>query len=154
MSDEQLTSDAALQQFIDLSVLLTGFDRFELLGTGQAAFYYEWVQTHAAEHFPTLLSTYSEQPTATTQHQSFIETHLLGSEKLSTLVRSIIKLWYLGQWFSPDNPGQTVIPSAGSYQQGLVWNAIHAHPQAAKQQGFGAWSEPPVTTTNAKVVKL
>lgn len=152
MSDEQLASDAALQQFIDLSSLLTGFDRFELLGTGQAAFYYEWVQQHAAERLVTLLATYSELPAATAQHSSFVETHLLGSEKLSTLVRSIIKLWYLGQWFSPDNPNDTQIPSANSYQQGLVWNAIHAHPQGAKQQGFGAWSEPPVTTST--VVKL
>jgi hypothetical protein len=152
MSDEQLTSDAALQQFIDLSSLLTGFDRFELLGTGQAAFYYEWVQTHAAESFPTLLATYGQLPTETAQHSSFVATHLLGSEKLSTLVRSIIKLWYLGQWYSPDNLKDTQIPSANSYQQGLVWNAIHAHPQGAKQQGFGAWSEPPVSSST--VVKL
>jgi hypothetical protein len=33
-----------------------------------------------------------------------------------------------------------------------VWDAIHAHPQGAKQQGFGAWSEPPVTSST--VVKL
>lgn len=153
MSDEQLASDAALQQFIDLSSLLTGFDRFELLGTGQAAFYYEWVQQHAAENLVTLLATYSELPTATEQHSSFVETQLLASKKLSTLVRSIIKLWYLGQWYSPDNPNDTQIPSANSYQQGLVWNAIHAHPQGAKQQGFGAWSEPPVTSSST-VVKL
>ncbi|CAI0940350.1 sorbitol dehydrogenase family protein [Serratia fonticola] len=152
MSDEQLASDAALQQFIDLSRLLTGFDRFELLGTGQAAFYYDWVKTHAAERFATLLATYGELPADAAQHSSFVETHLLRSEKLSTLVRSIIKLWYLGQWYSPDNPKETQIPSANSYQQGLVWDAIHAHPQGAKQQGFGAWSEPPVTSST--VVKL
>ncbi|AYM90313.1 hypothetical protein D9980_06790 [Serratia sp. 3ACOL1] len=152
MSDEQLASDAALQQFIDLSRLLTGFDRFELLGTGQAAFYYDWVQTHAAEGFATLLATYGELPADAAQHSSFVETQLLGSEKLSTLVSSIIKLWYLGQWYSPDNPNDTQIPSANSYQQGLVWDAIHAHPQGAKQQGFGAWSEPPVTSST--VVKL
>lgn len=152
MSDEQLASDAALQQFIDLSRLLTGFDRFELLGTGQAAFYYDWVQTHAAERFDTLLATYGELPADAAQHSSFVETRLLGSEKLSTLVTSIIKLWYLGQWYSPDNPNDTQIPSANSYQQGLVWDAIHAHPQGAKQQGFGAWSEPPVTSST--VVKL
>ncbi|MFN3071060.1 hypothetical protein ACKWMY_23520 [Serratia sp. J2] len=92
MSDEQLASDAALQQFIDLSRLLTGFDRFELLGTGQAAFYYDWVQTHAAERFATLLATYGELPADAAQHSSFVETRLLGSEKLSTLVTSIIKL--------------------------------------------------------------
>lgn len=152
MSDKQLASDAALQQFIDLSRLLTGFDRFELLGTGQAAFYYDWVQTHAAEGFATLLATYGELPADAAQHSSFVETQLLGSEKLSTLVSSIIKLWYLGQWYSPDNPNDTQIPSANSYQQGLVWDAIHAHTQGAKQQGFGAWSEPPVTTST--VVKL
>ncbi|MFT2798703.1 sugar dehydrogenase complex small subunit [Serratia sp. N21D137] len=152
MSDEQLASDAALQQFIDLSRLLTGFDRFELLGTGQAAFYFDWVQTHAAERFTTLLATYGDLPADAAQHSSFVETQLLGSEKLSTLVSSIIKLWYLGQWYSPDNPNDTQIPSANSYQQGLVWDAIHAHPQGAKQQGFGAWSEPPVTTST--VVKL
>ncbi|UAN54085.1 hypothetical protein KGP26_13970 [Serratia sp. JSRIV002] len=152
MSDEQLASDAALQQFIDLSRLLTGFDRFELLGTGQAAFYFDWVQTHAAEHFATLLATYGDLPADAAQHSYFVETQLLGSEKLSTLVSSIIKLWYLGQWYSPDNPNDTQIPSANSYQQGLVWDAIHAHPQGAKQQGFGAWSEPPVTTST--VVKL
>ncbi|WP_337264705.1 MULTISPECIES: hypothetical protein [unclassified Serratia (in: enterobacteria)] len=150
MSNE-LASDAALQQFVEISSVLTGFDRFELLGTGQAAFYFDWVQTHATENLLLLLSTCSKMPAENEQRQAFITTHLLASEKMSLLVRSIIKLWYLGQWFPSDDPNDTVIPSANSYQQGLVWNAIHAHPQGAKQQGFGAWSEPPVATT---VVKL
>jgi len=140
-----LASDTALEQFIELSSLLTGFDHFELVGTNQAAFYFEWVQTHAAGPFQDLMNRWSQAPAESTARQAYLESDILPSEKYSLLVRSIIKLWYLGQWYPTDNPDKTLIPSAESYQQGLVWSAIHAHPQAAKQQGFGAWSEPPMT---------
>ncbi|MBB1201817.1 hypothetical protein EGM70_16165 [Enterobacteriaceae bacterium 89] len=151
MSEQHVISEAELQEFIDISCELTGFSRFELSGTGQVNFYYQWVQKHAGKSLTALLQLYAERPEDARQRASFIEKQLMTSAALTPLVRSIIKLWYLGQWFDPNNPNKTEIPSANSYQQGLVWTAIHAHPQGAKQQGFGAWAEPPVMTS---VVKL
>jgi len=151
MSEQHAISEAELQEFLDLSCVLTGFDRFELSGTGQVSFYYQWVRKHAEKPLAALLKVYAERPQDSKQQASFIENQLLSSVTLTPLVRSIIKLWYLGQWFDPNNANKTEIPSANSYQQGLVWIAIHAHPQGAKQQGFGAWAEPPVMTS---VVKL
>ena len=40
----------------------------------------------------------------------------------------------------------TFVVSPQSYTEGLVWKAIHTHPPAAKQPGYGSWALPPVTT--------
>ena len=56
------------------------------------------------------------------------------------LIINIIALWYVGGW------GQgfdQVVVSADGYREGLVWDAIGAHPMGAKQPGFDTWSEPP-----------
>ena len=38
----------------------------------------------------------------------------------------------------PPNPN-----APSTYAQGLVWNAIGAHPQGAKMPGYGSWALPP-----------
>ena len=38
----------------------------------------------------------------------------------------------------------TFVVSTQSYTEGLVWKAIHTHPPAAKQPGYGSWALPPV----------
>jgi len=144
MMSDNLAPHGALQQFLELSCVLTGFDRFELTGTAQTAAYFDWLHTHKAEQFMQLLACWEQAPQEALERQAWLEEEILNSASFSLLARSIIKLWYLGQWFPSEDPNVSEIPSAQSYQQGLVWNAIYAHPQASKQQGFGAWSEPPL----------
>lgn len=136
-------SSQNFERFIAFSIQVTGFSRFELLGTGQARCYYDWIQTQSADDFENLLAVYAEAPSAESAREAYLETQIMQSDRLGPLARSIIKLWYLGQWEDPARIKEVQILSAQSYQQGLVWNAIHAHPQGAKQQGFGAWAEAP-----------
>jgi len=132
---------SSLDAFISFSVYLTGFSRFELMGTGMASVYYEWVKQHSGTEFLTLLTEFEKvQLLSDAQKKALIQS---GPQALTPLVRSIIKLWYLGQWYNPEDPSKTEILSSQSYQEGLVWDAIKAHPQGAKQQGFGAWASPP-----------
>lgn len=65
-----------------------------------------------------------------------VRQRIFDDATLGPLARNLIQLWYLGQWGFP-------VISAQAYQEGLVWKAIGAHPQGAKQQGFGTWSSPP-----------
>ncbi|QSX29395.1 hypothetical protein JYB88_14460 [Shewanella cyperi] len=138
------SAEPGFQQFISLSVLLTGFNRFELLGTGQADNYFQLVQQQCPDKLETLLALFSRAPAEPQPLNAFIEVQIMQSSELGPLARSLIKLWYLGQWDSIKGD-DSFIPSPQAYQEGLVWQAIHAHPQGAKQQGFGAWAEPPAT---------
>jgi hypothetical protein len=131
-------SAGPFREFIEASVILTGFERFDLLGTGVAEEYFKFLQ-HAAEN--AALEQVCERVCGAKTDDDIGE--LLQDAQLGPLARNLIKLWYLGQWFGELPPGANSILSAESYKEGLVWRAIGAHPQGAKQQGFAAWSEPP-----------
>ncbi len=125
-------TDGELDKFVALSSHLTGFSRFELMGTGQARAYLDWVNQHVPQELASLQATFAQDPAG------------IAKSSGSTLSRRIIKLWYMGKWF--DEAGKNfVIPSPDSYVAGLMWQAISAHPMGAKQQGFAAWAEPPLS---------
>ena len=42
-------------------------------------------------------------------------------------------------------PAGTVVVSADAYQAGLAWGLAGAHPQGARQPGYGSWALPPGT---------
>ena len=62
-------------------------------------------------------------------------------------------MWYLGSWIQlpqawrcefGNNPNDvTSVISAEGYKQSLVYTVMGTHPPAAKQPGFGSWSQPP-----------
>ena len=128
----------SLAFFLATSVVLTGFERFDLLGTGLLQQYFDYVSTHADSS--TLLKLL-QGVTAAAGSESAVN-EILADPEMGLLARQIIKLWYTGQWFPSATATDNPILSPSSYEQGLVWNAIEAHPPGAKQQGFGAWSEP------------
>jgi hypothetical protein len=82
-----------------------------------------------------------------------IRSRYLSSEKFGPLARSLIQLWYVGQWvplpqawrrsFGASRFDVSRIVSVLAYKEGLVWDAIGAHPAGAKQQGFGSWADVP-----------
>lgn len=151
------------EKFLKLSALLTGYDGASLSSTGCADEYLRQLCAVAgADLCGQLLDIGAEldalrrdDPDAA---QRRARTEIMSDADLGPLARSLIKLWYLGQWepmpiawvtrngMSPEDRAR--ILSTRSYQEGLAWDAMGAHPMGAKQQGFGAWAlSPPAPRT-------
>ena len=134
--------------FIALSVQLTGFDRVRLLGTGMADEYLRVLGSALPRGvLDELLAASGPAPDKATVAA------ILGDPKLGPVARNLIVLWYCGTWSPMPDAWQRVygqaaerpngVVSAEAYQQGLQWVAAGAHPMGARQQGYGAWAEPP-----------
>ncbi|MCP2727833.1 hypothetical protein [Limnofasciculus baicalensis] len=148
------------EYFLDLSVVLTGFSRFHLQGTGQAALYFETVLDIIGEDiFGELLQTFhtidiqSKNKNYELILNRRLRSEILGSEKLGPIARNIIKLWYVANWyqlppgwrnvFGAKENDQTFIPSPQAYPEGLLWPTIGVNPPGAKGLGYATWSEHP-----------
>jgi hypothetical protein len=143
-----------MQQFLDFSVELTCFTRFELLGTGQTEAYFDTAREIVGDRIlDDLLLTYSaigQNPDRITE----LRRQIFGDTKLGPVARAIAKLWYIGIWYElprswteaygarPHNTSFMV--SATAYAEGLLWTAIGAHPPGAKAPGYGSWKDKPV----------
>jgi len=148
----------ALDDFLALSVDLTGFSRFRLLGTGQAALYLGTAtQVVGGDTLGELLATFKKVAEQAGRdagaRERLLRTEILSHEKLGPIARNIIKLWFAGTWYAlpaewceafgaPERDG-TFVPSPASYTEGLLWPTIGANPTGAKAPGYGTWAEPP-----------
>lgn len=144
------------KHFLCVSSLLTGFDEASLWGTGCVEDYavqFEAVATPQMLKALARAATKAQKAEGDARDQ-IVRDLILADPDLGPLARSLITLWYLGQWtpmptqWVNRNGGKTKdtarILSKRSYREGLAWVAMGAHPQGAKQQGFGAWAlEPP-----------
>lgn len=153
-----LDAGFGIEDFVAISVVMTGYSRAELYGTGCAADYWhqfgqvtpDLILAEFLTGAQVLEQMLAKDPAAVDQQ---IRSRYLSSEKLGPLARSLVQLWYLGQWvplpqawrrsFGASRFDTSKIISALAYKEGLVWDAIGAHPMGAKQQGFGAWSVAP-----------
>ncbi|MEG4499837.1 hypothetical protein QUB05_22365 [Microcoleus sp. F10-C6] len=152
-----------LEYFLDFSVVLTGFSRFHLFGTGQAPLYFNTVRDIIGEDmFGELLQTFhhldlkvqncDDKDKESTLTKGLL-TEIFGSEKFGPIARNIIKLWYVATWyqlpqdwrevFGTKENDKTFIPSPQAYPEGLLWPAIGVNPPGAKGQGYATWSEVP-----------
>ena len=130
-----------LDVFVRLSAALTGFDRLELVGTGQAPAYFDYVTSQSDLIDLQKLWQVARGPLGDAEVE-----RLLADPRLGTIARQINFLWYTGQWKTPFEPGfaaSTTFVSPRSYQEGLVWRAALSHPSGAKQPGYGSWALPP-----------
>lgn len=149
----------ARRRFLGLSVALTGYDTAHLEGTGLVDAYLDTLVSIAGDGpAGELLSAWAAiaaeagDPAA---QEALLQARVLPDPTLGPLARNLAVLWYLGQWnqLPPDwraahgarAGDQTRIISPDAYVEGLVWDAIGAHPQGAKQPGFGSWALPPRT---------
>jgi hypothetical protein len=111
----------------------------------------------------------------------YVEGQLKDLQSLhGQLLRSVIKLWYLGTWYPPllppdrtrpemdppeapksgQKPGWTrwvglprEVVSPQAYTEALVWKVMQAHPMAYSMSPFGYWAEdPPALSTFISVV--
>lgn len=139
--------------FLTVSAALTGYSSAELQGTGCAGeYWHQFRQVLPAEILRAFLS-HSDKLGKQDDDRIMRQTYL-SDKCLGPLSRTLIQLWYTGQWvplsqewresYGASRFDVVKIISTRSYKEGLVWDAIGAHPQGAKQQGFGAWGlEPP-----------
>ncbi len=149
-----------LDQFVALSVTLTGFDAPALWGTGQVQTYYGLLPAIVGDAiFGRLMGRWQDtwirgegdEPLL----ESLVKEQILEDPTLGPVARNLVYLWYTGGWnqlpadwrneHGASANDQTYIVSSAAYIEGLVWKAIHAHPTAAKQMGYGSWALPPET---------
>jgi hypothetical protein len=131
------------KEFLEISVLLTGFNHIELEATGMTDTYLETV---VARTHPSTLGFFFKKVEALLnlppQEQSpAITAQLIPDSAYNGLAKRIILMWYEGQWTVGDN---TEVISSQSYIEGLMWPAAKTHPSGAKQAGFGSWAKRPL----------
>lgn len=139
--------------FLDLSALLTGFDRVHLVGTGVADSYLQTLDDVLPEDvLRDLFAAYEALP-PDEGREAAVARDILGDPRLGPVAQNLIILWYCGTWTalpedwrgaygtSAEDTDRVISPEA--YVAGLQWAAAGAHAMGARQQGFGAWAVAP-----------
>lgn len=157
-------TESSLELFVSFSRTLTGFSAPELWGTGMVHEYYRLLPTIIGDTmFGALLSRWRDTYIRGAGNDAFLDQltqdQIFEDDTFGPLARNLTALWYLGTWQQLPAAWRNVhgawatdvnfVVSPRSYTEGLVWNAIHSHPKAAKQPGFGSWALPPITDDTA-----
>lgn len=140
----------AVGEFLRVSVTLTGYDEYELLGTGMLEAYYdELLLIIGAREAGSLLGAF--QGIDEGDEKAFRKA-ILDDARYGPVARNVIRMWYLGAWtqlprewrnsFGATSYDVDHVVSAAAYRASLVWPAAGTHPMGAKQQGYGSWAEP------------
>lgn len=130
-------------EFLDLSAVLTGYDAVDLQGTGLVEQYWETLDHVVGDATRGgLIDAWRRAEKGKAPIETAVRQEIMSDPVLGPVARNLVKLWYLGQW-QGGNQEDWFIPSAAAYTEGLVWDAIGAHPQGAKQEGFGTWQFKP-----------
>lgn len=154
---------AERRHFLQLSAEVTGYEEFELEGTGLVDEYLAILQGQLG---PAVMRELGEATRHVMSHKRTdarahaMRIRILASPILWPVVAGIMQLWYLGSWTSMSaqwyqlagfktvpadvTPGKTKVPSPQAYEQQLAYRGAGAHPPGAKPTGHGSWSIPPV----------
>lgn len=143
-------SPDAVDTFLQLSIVLTGFEEHVLLGTGMLQTYYdELLRIIGAREAGTFLSAYCR---VHKRGKTALRKHLLRNDRFGPIARNVMTMWYLAMWTQlprewRDKYGATSydtdhVVSAAAYRESLVWPAAGTHPMSAKAPGFGTWEKP------------
>ncbi|MFG2695350.1 hypothetical protein [Kitasatospora sp. NPDC048407] len=143
-----------VEDFVELSVPLTGFSAFDLYGTGMAERYLETAQQQVgAEQFGEFWAAWKAAVADGGGPQSLSPVHL-------EVARALTYLWLTGAWprLAPaahaalrrQVANEEFVVAPESYVEGLAWRTFHGHPSGAKPPGFGTWAvEPPAQPDTA-----
>ena len=151
-----------MDAFVELSAALTGIRKEKLApatdSIGIKQEYFNWVNEKEPAAFASLLNIAKRRiaENKETAPQAMIE-ELRTSNTTNSLARSIVLMWYLGSWYTPDNlkrlvdskssPTPLPIPhtviSPKAYTQGWVWRIAQAHPMGYSDMQFGYWTRDP-----------
>lgn len=147
--------------FYGLSRDLTGFDEVALRGTGRGEEYLaELERILPPDVPPALLAAYGRALEDYPDDRDLgIQVEILGDPRLGPVARNLIFMWYTGTWQQLPDAWRAAygisaadaphVVSSEAYREGLVWQAIGAHPAGAKQQGYGSWAFPPAVRESA-----
>ena len=141
-STTRLSDDA--HQFVALSVLLTGFPRYDLYATGMAQTYLDTVRAQiGAEQYDGFVAAVGQ-----VGHPGLV----VDPTQLE-IACAVTYMWYTGAWprLAPAahaalrrqvaNVEFVVSPEA--YTEGLVWRTFGGHPSGAKPPGYATWALAP-----------
>jgi hypothetical protein len=149
--------DSDMATFVQLSEALTGIPAGKLAPStdsiGLKQDYFRWVNDKERAKFASLLKIAKENASSS---QAMIE-KLQATDDTKFLARSIVLMWYLGSWYTPDDlkklvdsrssPTPDFIPhtviSSKAYTQGWVWRIAQAHPMGYSDMQFGYWAREP-----------
>jgi hypothetical protein len=143
--------DDAVETFARMSAALTGFTpetiRPPLDPVNLSASYYEFVNSRATESLALLLAAFRDNEHLPPQQiaELLLETKASGPGSPSAqLAQSIVRMWYLGSWYTP-GPAATLVQviSRQGYIGGLVWKAAQTHPMGYSEFTFGYWAKLP-----------
>ncbi|GHD43832.1 hypothetical protein [Streptomyces galbus] len=87
---QETTAGTELRDFVKFSAAVTGFSEFDLWGTGQAEAYHRTAVDQVGQE--SLRAALASDPSAA---------------PADPVVASIIKLWYVGVWYGPEQVGRT-----------------------------------------------
>ncbi|MGE7991004.1 sorbitol dehydrogenase [Pseudomonas sp. NPDC089554] len=147
-------SDQNLQNFINLSAVLTGLSA-KLLAPSvdpinlPPLFFSTAQQGMGTAAFSNLLELYAS---IQSQPPAQIASAVLGNAdpQIAQGARSIMKLWLLGSWYQPydqgsAHTGDTTVVSDQAYKESWAWKIAQSHPMGYSQYHFGYWAEQPPT---------
>jgi hypothetical protein len=144
-----------MDNFIKLSAALTGVDptmlapSIDTLNVKQELF--DKARTQAAAPFAQALTIAGNTPAGT------LGAVLLNQsgDEVRFLCRSIMLLWYLGEWIEPADlrryavpnppapPIPTTVVSSTAYTQAWIWKMAQSHPMGYSDWRFGYWNSAP-----------
>jgi hypothetical protein len=130
------------EEFLELSVCLSGFDRLQLLGTSMTeAYLNELDAILTAELVDELCSEFRGLPRGDAM-ESAISTRILTDPRLGPVARNIVVMWYCGKWkmlpqewraaYGASPRDRDHVVSAMAYLSGLQWTVVGAHPPGAR----------------------
>jgi hypothetical protein len=141
--------------FVGLSAVLTGFEPFDLLGTGVADEYLATLLRIVPAATAEMLDTWRQIERAPPPGgvEEAVRIRILDDPRLGPVARNVITVWYTGLWtpmpaawnyaYGASPADGNFVVSALAYQESLVWKAAGTGPMGAKPPGFGAWALPP-----------
>jgi hypothetical protein len=144
-----------MDNFVKLSAALTGVDPAMLapsvdpLNVKQDLF--DKAQTEAAATFTQALTIAGNTPANTLANVLINQ----SGDDVRFLSRSIMLLWFLGQWFAPADLKLHAVPKApaaripttvvsmNAYTQAWIWKVAQSHPMGYSDWRFGYWTSAP-----------
>jgi hypothetical protein len=143
--------------FLAVSVALTGFSEYDLLGTGLAEKYCDVMSEIVGRTLLEMVQAYAniaaDSGSDATKLTEALRNGLWADPKLGPVSGNLVKMWYSGYWYQlrdrwrhaygASERDVTHVVSAESYAEGLLWRAVGSNPSGAKAPGYGTWSDPP-----------
>jgi hypothetical protein len=141
-----------LSNFLDLSVNLTGFSEYRLVGTGNTQTFLDLLIERCGEETVIEMLNCNAQIEVDDLDRG-IRHDLLSSPRFGPIARNLLRLWFIGTWapmpsewyivYGHGGQNGAVIPTSSAYTSGLLWPTVGATPSGAKALGYGMWARAP-----------